>query len=62
MKRVPEIKVMAMDLSARDNAGDAVLVENLVERMAEDGWAFVTLAAPTVQTALVVFSRPPKRD
>lgn len=62
MKRIPEVKVVPLDLRARDHAGDAGLVEELVARMAEDGWTFVSLAATTGQTALVVFTRPPKRE
>lgn len=58
MKRAPEHKVVAIKLDARDVAGDAVLVENLMAKMVADGWDFISLATPTGQTALVVFSRP----
>lgn len=61
MKRIPEVKVIALHLQAVDVEGDAVLVEELVARMAERGWAFASLAAPTHQTALVTFTRPASR-
>ncbi len=57
MKKIPEVKVVAMHLRAKDVEGDAVLVEKLVAEMAEDGWVFASLAAPTHNTALVAFTR-----
>ena len=61
MKRIPDVKVVALHLQARDVEGDAMLVEELVARMAKHGWAFASLAAPTNQTALVAFTRPASR-
>jgi len=62
MKRTPDIKVVALDLDAQTVCGDAVLVENLVKKMAKDNWSFVSLAAPSSRTSLVVFSRPSKKS
>jgi len=60
-RTVLEHDVVPMRLDARDNAGDARLVERLIAKMATNGWTFVSLAAPTAQTALVVFSRPMRK-
>lgn len=60
MKRIPDVKVVTLALNARTVEGDAVLVERLVARMAGDGWAFASLATPSVYRALVAFTRPAK--
>lgn len=62
MKRIPDVRVVALRLNAEDVEGDAALVEELVARMATDGWAFMSLAAPTCATALVAFTRPHRKD
>ncbi len=57
MKHKTEHKTVPLKLNAKNNEGDAALVDELVAKMVADGWAFVSLASPTAQTALVVFSR-----